>query len=128
MTLFQTLPVGARPRGFLLHEHLGEHVLDRLEAADRSPELLAILRVVVGELQRALGQAELDAGNDRRALETQARGGVRIPELFARREQGHVVDRSERVEGHVDGLRFAARWIDAIEAVAGPRLVSMLAA
>ena len=37
-------------------QHLGAHVLDRLEAADRLAELLAHLRVLGGGLQRPAGQ------------------------------------------------------------------------
>ena len=40
-------------RRFVLHRHLGEHELDRLELADRLPERLALERVLRALLERA---------------------------------------------------------------------------
>jgi hypothetical protein len=46
--------VGERPRRLDLRRHLGELVADRLEAADRPPERLALLRVVERHLEHPL--------------------------------------------------------------------------
>src|SRR6187397_596178 len=52
------------------HGDVGEHVLHRLERADRPAELLALRRVADGEVDELLGHAEeLRCGGERAAVE-----------------------------------------------------------
>ena len=53
---------GGGPRGFDHHQHVGTLVLDRLERADRSTELLADLGVLDRHLQAHFRGADLLCG------------------------------------------------------------------
>ena len=50
--------VNQQPRGVELHVAVGEHVLDRLERADRAAELIPLLSVFDGAIQRPLPGAD----------------------------------------------------------------------
>ena len=99
------LPVGARPRR-LVHERLravdrgrgvGEVMRDRLERAERLVELLAVLRVLHGDVERVLRAADCLRGEQDDAVEhrvvprrpARARGadasraGTRTPDVTA---------------------------------------------
>ena len=57
--------------------HVGQHVLDRLERADRPAERHALQRIVAGHLQRPVGAADLLEGDQHRgAVEHLARSAA----------------------------------------------------
>src|SRR5262245_35718814 len=56
--------VGELPGGLDLGRHLGELVADHLEVADRAAEGLALLRVVQGALEHALGARHRAGASD----------------------------------------------------------------
>ena len=63
-------------------QRVGEVVLDRLEAADRHPELLALLHVVDGCLQQAIGEPdELRRRAERAVVERHGQRGLRLVAL-----------------------------------------------
>ena len=70
-------------RDFRAHEHVGHHVLDRLERTDRPPELLALLGVLGRELDGAGGDAELETTREHEALEAQLLGDLGTPDQLA---------------------------------------------
>ena len=43
-----------QPPGVPLDDHVGDHLLNELEARDRNPELAALLRILDGRLDAAL--------------------------------------------------------------------------
>jgi hypothetical protein len=55
--------VGQLPCGLQLHRHVGEHELDALELGDRLAELLALLDIAGGVVERALGDAQRLGGD-----------------------------------------------------------------
>src|SRR5271169_4900409 len=63
--------IGERAHRLDLDVHVGQHRLHHLERPDRLAELLAGLRVVEGEFERALADAEADRG-DHRAFEIES--------------------------------------------------------
>ena len=68
-------------------EHVGHQVLERLERADRAAELLALLGVGHGQVGGGLGQAEQQAGDQRRALQPQGRGALGVEQPLALRQR-----------------------------------------
>src|SRR5688572_7988626 len=50
--------VDHQPAGMRLHRHVGQHELDALEGGDRLAELLALLGVADGGVERGLGDAD----------------------------------------------------------------------
>ena len=74
-----------RPRRLDLGLHVGEHVRDRLEGADRAAELLALLGVVHGEVDDAARAAAVAGGGDD-ALDLQA-GEHDVPALVLAADQ-----------------------------------------
>src|SRR5262245_42203663 len=81
--------VARRAAGLLRRVAVGEDVLDSLEAADRAVELLALLRVLGGDLLRALGNPEQQRCGECAALE---------PEPRRRRGVGDAIARGQRVD------------------------------
>ena len=60
------------PRRVALHDHVGDHLLDELEAGDRDAELLALLRVGDRRVDAALADPDA-AGGDAVAAASRAR-------------------------------------------------------
>src|SRR5262249_13211823 len=104
-------------RGLLAHEDVGEHVLQRLEGADRPPDLLAPLGVVGRELGRRLGDPEQLRRDKRRALEAQLPRRAPVADALALRQRLEQVQRRVRVERQPGGLRRDALRIGELDAV-----------
>ena len=95
---------GARHLG--AREHVGEHVLDRLERADRPVELHPLLRVGDRELGQPVGEPELQRGGERGA-----RGSRLKPVKSIRGPSGTRSARDTGVHGssgHGDGSASTA--------------------
>ncbi len=78
------------------HEHVGAHVLHGLEAADGRAELLALLGVGHGEVQRLAGVAHLQRGCQERAVAPQRPVVTRY--RLAGRQRIEAPQRRQRVE------------------------------
>ena len=90
------------------HEHVGAHVLDGLEAADGLAELLALLGVGDGQVERRGGVADLQRRGEQRAVARQS--GRRRPASGP--PAGSASSRHSGVSGssgRVDAAR-ARRW------------------
>ena len=89
------------------HEHVGAHVLNGLEAADRLAELLALLGVGDGEVQGLGGVTHLQRGGEDGAVPEELGRGR--PDPAPRRELGQLPQRRQRVERRGDALCRRAR-------------------
>jgi hypothetical protein len=103
--------VDRRARRLDEHEQIGAHVLDGLERADRPAELVADLGVLDGEIETALGAADLlggerDAAEGERALEPVAEAGPGLDADVVENDLGeHAagVHRRQAVAPHARG-------------------------
>jgi hypothetical protein len=113
----RALRIAPSPAVSLAEETARQDVLHRLESADRPAELLSTLRVLVCEIERALGQTELLARYDGRTFEAHSGSRAGVADLLALGQAVDMVHRRKRVEGNF-GLRgVEAVWIDSFDAV-----------
>ena len=103
-------PVGERPRELQLEERVCELVRDRLIDTDRPPELLARLRVLDAELERAVADPERLGRQRRQRARPQQRGvaGERRPVLgFEPPEPARPIHRLDDFAPRGDRARVA---------------------
>ena len=109
--------VDGRPGHLGPHQHVGAHVLDRLEAPDRLAELLALLGVGHGQVEHRRRVTHLERGGEQRAVAPEA--AAVVGQGAAEGQRVEPPHRGERVQraGPVGGRR---RWAPGPAAGAAP--------